>query len=102
MFYGLYDTTTLLLLLLLVVGCTSTNQVKWREDHKCGNKSDPNDWKFISNIGPHGGVAECDPNSDKPCCSGWGYCGLGQWKDGSDIWEYCTCRTCTDYRPLKT
>ncbi|CAL4121643.1 unnamed protein product, partial [Meganyctiphanes norvegica] len=60
-------------------------------------KNDPHGTPF-RNIGPHGGVAECDPNSDKPCCSSWGFCGEGV----SGNWEYCTCPTCTDYRETQS
>ncbi|CAL4130408.1 unnamed protein product, partial [Meganyctiphanes norvegica] len=67
--------------------------IKWRADKACEAKTDPNGIAF-RNVGPHGGIAECDPNSSKPCCSVWGFCGLGQ----SGKWNYCDCPTCTDYR----
>ncbi|XP_078602427.1 uncharacterized protein LOC144876722 isoform X1 [Branchiostoma floridae x Branchiostoma japonicum] len=54
---------------------------KWRNDGKCG-KNFP---------APGGLPAQCDPNSDKPCCSSEGTCG------GTDA--HCTCEGCVDYRP---
>ena len=38
----------------------------------------------------NGQIAQCDPNSDYPCCSKWGMCG------GSD--QHCNCDHCIDYR----
>ena len=38
--------------------------------------------------------AECDPDSDKPCCADhFGWCGNGH--------DYCNCPDCTDYRIVK-
>ncbi|CAL4151692.1 unnamed protein product, partial [Meganyctiphanes norvegica] len=78
---------------LLQFDMALTQVVKWRYDGACDAKNDPHGAPF-RNIGPHGGIAECDPDTDKPCCSAWGFCGLGQ----NGQWNYCDCPTCTDYR----
>lgn len=51
-----------------------------RTDRRCGPE-------FLL---PNGKPSECDPTSDNPCCSQWGYCGPGA--------DHCSCSTCKDYR----
>jgi len=70
---------------------------KWRDDLRCGSKANPNS-KFQTFRTPDGAVAECDPDSAKPCCSHWGFCGIDA--DGAGN-EHCTCASCEDYRVLK-
>ena len=41
-------------------------------------------------MGYGGPYAECDPESENPCCSPFGYCG--------DTDEHCKCNACIDYR----
>ncbi|XP_078602422.1 uncharacterized protein LOC144876720 isoform X2 [Branchiostoma floridae x Branchiostoma japonicum] len=53
---------------------------KWRNDGKCG-KNFP---------APGGLPAQCDPKSDKPCCSSEGKC--------EGTYAQCTCEGCVDYR----
>ena len=57
---------------------------KWRHDGGCGR-----DFPL-----PDGTAAQCDPDGDKPCCSGgWGgQCG--------NTAEHCSCRFCTNYTRL--
>jgi len=62
---------------------------KWRGDLRCGQGNTPTGEYFSFTL-PNGQVAECDPDSEKPCCSSWGYCGNGA--------EWCECPTCIDYR----
>ena len=54
---------------------------KWRDDGKCGR-----DYPL-----PDGKRGQCDPDGDKPCCSGYwgGQCG--------NTTEHCTCWSCTNY-----
>jgi len=40
---------------------------------------------------PDGEPSECDPVSENPCCSNWGFCGPGA--------DHCSCPKCRDYRP---
>ncbi|XP_078695717.1 chitotriosidase-1-like [Branchiostoma floridae x Branchiostoma belcheri] len=53
---------------------------KWRTDGRCGQQY------------PASGATpgECDPNSNAPCCSEYGYCGASS--------EHCACASCADYR----
>ncbi|XP_035698852.1 uncharacterized protein LOC118431702 [Branchiostoma floridae] len=53
---------------------------KWREDSRCGNG-------FPA---PGANPAQCNPKSDRPCCSGGGWCGRTS--------THCDCNTCKDYR----
>jgi len=48
----------------------------WRGDNRCG-KENPN---------PLGTPSECNPYSDMPCCSEWGWCGNTQ--------DHCKCKKC--------
>jgi len=53
----------------------------WRRDRRCGPE-----FPLPGGSGP----TECNPESDKFCCSKWGYCG----GDG----EHCGCDECVNYR----
>eukprot|EP00058_Branchiostoma_floridae_P026062 XP_002611552.1 hypothetical protein BRAFLDRAFT_63809 [Branchiostoma floridae] len=55
----------------------------WRNDGKCGEK-------FPA---PEGSPGQCNPKSDKPCCSSWGTCG--------NTYAHCKCSGCVDYGPKK-
>ena len=74
---------------LIIFTTTSTTAsapitVPWRADNKCG--------PLHSNSA--GNPAQCDPNSDWPCChqdNGW--CGITN--------EHCNCSQCVDYRNSK-
>ena len=54
---------------------------KWRYDGRCGDNHPQ----------PDGKAAECDPDSERPCCSSWwdGVCG--------NTTEHCSCIDCIDY-----
>ena len=54
--------------------------MRWREDGLCGRMT------LLSD----GTAAECDPVSEKPCCSSTGICG-----------DTCDCWGCIDYREVK-
>ncbi|KAI8477942.1 hypothetical protein Bbelb_443250 [Branchiostoma belcheri] len=54
--------------------------VSWRLDLRCGDG-------FSA---PGAAVAECDPHSCNPCCSGSGWCGNTE--------GHCGCPDCVDYR----
>jgi len=56
----------------------------WRKDRRCGPE-----FPLPDGSGP----TECNPNSDKFCCSKWGYCG----GDG----EHCGCPECINYQNKK-
>ena len=58
---------------------------KWRYDGRCGRGYPL----------PDGTAGQCDPDGDRPCCSGRrnGECG--------NTTEHCTCYSCTDYKFLK-
>jgi len=67
------------------VKCDSTNGSSagalWRADERCGAEfPDP-----IS-----GEPAQCNPDSQRPCCSKWGWCG--------NTTSHCNCDGCTTYR----
>ena len=55
---------------------------KWRNDRKCGKNY----------LLPNGTAAECDPDGEKPCCSGeWdGECG--------NTTDHCSCIGCKDFK----
>jgi len=53
----------------------------WRKDRRCGPEFP------IPESG--GEPGECNPNSDKFCCSKWGYCGGDE--------EHCGCAECVNY-----
>ncbi|CAL4125290.1 unnamed protein product [Meganyctiphanes norvegica] len=86
--------TTLLLFGFTLLVTTQAQEVKWRDDIRCGAKENPVG-EFEQFLLPSGEVAECDPLSEKPCCSSWGYCGGGIDENGFD---HCKCDVCTDYR----
>ncbi|XP_070577779.1 uncharacterized protein [Ptychodera flava] len=58
----------------------SQGNKKWRDDLRCGLKFPLAD----------GTPAECNPDSDKPCCSSIAWCG--------NTWDHCSCENCIDYR----
>ena len=37
-----------------------------------------------------GSPSQCDPTSENPCCSKWGFCGPDA--------DHCACEGCVDYR----
>ena len=54
---------------------------KVRSDRRCGKEFPLQD----------GAPSECDPTSENPCCSKWGFCGPDA--------DHCACPECVDYRP---
>ena len=62
----------------------SDNKPLWRYDGKCG---------YYHSL-PDGSHAQCDPDSEAPCCNdiSYGLCGSTA--------EYCTCEGCSDYRRI--
>ncbi|XP_077985473.1 uncharacterized protein LOC144440089 [Glandiceps talaboti] len=52
----------------------------WRSDKRCGPAYPLSD----------GSPAQCDPDSDMPCCAPSAWCGISQY--------HCDCSECTDYR----
>ncbi|XP_035687282.1 uncharacterized protein LOC118423290 [Branchiostoma floridae] len=61
-------------------GKTCVVASKWRIDGKCGRNAPA----------PGANPGWCDPNSNKPCCSQFGWCGATP--------SHCTCNECVDYR----
>jgi len=55
----------------------------WRGDNKCGEE----------NKSPLGLAAECNPYSDSPCCSEYGWCGNSN--------NHCNCPKCVRSIPLE-
>ncbi|CAH1256761.1 CHIA, partial [Branchiostoma lanceolatum] len=55
---------------------------KWRDDGRCG----------LLFPAPGATPGECDPNSNYPCCSEYGYCGASG--------DHCACANCVDYRSI--
>ena len=55
----------------------------WRGDGKCG----------AENLNPLGKPAECNPYSDMPCCSEWGWCGNST--------GHCNCDKCHHAKKLE-
>jgi hypothetical protein len=55
----------------------------WRGDGRCGGE----------NLNPLGTPAECNPYSDMPCCSEWGWCGNSQ--------GHCNCEKCHHSKKLE-
>jgi len=64
-------------------GCRSYTMMedgqKWRTDGRCGPT------KLLNGM-----PGECDPDSDFPCCSKYGWCGK--------LKDHCECPECVDYR----
>lgn len=60
--------------------CPSGPRKRWRVDGRCGSNF------LLSDRAP----SECDPSSDRPCCSDYGYC-------GNSI-SHCQCADCIDFR----
>lgn len=54
---------------------------RWRSDFKCGDR--------VPGL-PDGGVVECEPSGEAPCCSSLGWCGKSR--------AHCNCEMCEDYR----
>ncbi|CAL4159869.1 unnamed protein product [Meganyctiphanes norvegica] len=67
---------------------------RWRSDGRCGSKTNPDGEHHVFRTYPGGPIAECDPDSNSPCCSSYGYCGHGTDVNG---YSYCNCHTCEDY-----
>ncbi|XP_045104074.1 neuropilin-2-like isoform X2 [Portunus trituberculatus] len=68
-------------LLPVAPGCPSGPRIRWRADGRCGVNFPLDGWPQPS---------ECDPQSDRPCCSDYGYCG--------NSLSHCGCPDCIDYR----
>ncbi|KAJ8047574.1 Adhesion G-protein coupled receptor G4 [Holothuria leucospilota] len=66
------------LCLLVDQGGSSTKA--WRDDLKCGGD-------FLA---PNEEVAQCDPESNEPCCSPYNWCGITE--------DHCNCEGCIDFR----
>ncbi|KAF2360247.1 Chitin-binding type 1 [Trinorchestia longiramus] len=65
-------------------GCgNSRPRVRWRVDGRCGPS-------FPLGGTVHGEPSQCDPRSDRPCCSDYGYCGNSA--------SHCSCAACVDFR----
>eukprot|EP00929_Paragymnodinium_shiwhaense_P071647 TRINITY_DN36400_c0_g1_i1.p1 TRINITY_DN36400_c0_g1~~TRINITY_DN36400_c0_g1_i1.p1 ORF type:complete len:975 (-),score=197.42 TRINITY_DN36400_c0_g1_i1:1004-3928(-) len=62
-----------------VLDSAKADIVRWRSDYACGTARLPD-----------GRPAECDPQSQYPCCSSSGWCGLSQ--------SHCNCDGCRDFR----
>ncbi|XP_042239396.1 neuropilin-2-like isoform X1 [Homarus americanus] len=58
----------------------SGTRIRWRTDGRCGTHFP------LANRTP----SECDPSSDRPCCSDYGYCGNSP--------SHCGCLDCIDFR----
>lgn len=63
--------------------------VAWRLDARCGTSSSGEVFDAPDGTKP----ALCNPTSDKPCCSKYGYCG------GTP--DFCSCKGCVDYGPAE-
>ncbi|XP_076036503.1 neuropilin-1a-like isoform X2 [Oratosquilla oratoria] len=63
-------------------GCRSGPYMRWRADGRCGVNFPLAD----------GSLSECNPESDRPCCSDYGYCGNSP--------SHCRCAACIDYRDI--
>ncbi|XP_068212822.1 protein SpAN-like isoform X1 [Palaemon carinicauda] len=57
-------------------------RIRWRSDGRCGANFP------LASKAP----SECDPDSDRPCCSDYGYCG--------NSLSHCTCPDCVDFRSV--
>ncbi|XP_035687284.1 scavenger receptor class F member 1-like isoform X2 [Branchiostoma floridae] len=64
-------------------GCKDFRPAKWRADSRCG----------ADFSAPGANPSQCDPLSDRPCCSTEGWCGATA--------AHCTCDGCKDFRPVK-
>ncbi|XP_066952684.1 uncharacterized protein [Macrobrachium rosenbergii] len=62
--------------------CRSGPRIRWRSDGRCGSNFP------LASKAP----SECDPDSDRPCCSDYGYCG--------NSLSHCTCPDCIDFRSV--
>ena len=62
----------------------SRNKVVWRDDYRCGHRFPLQDGHT---------PAQCNPESEDPCCSEFGWCGKNK--------DHCNCKTCIDYRIAK-
>ena len=61
----------------------AVEEVLYRADGRCGSSFPL----------PNGSPSQCNPKSDDPCCSKYGYCG----RDSG----HCQCEKCIDYRQGK-
>ncbi|XP_037804924.1 uncharacterized protein LOC119599266, partial [Penaeus monodon] len=66
--------------LTTVEGCRTGPRIRWRTDGRCGANFP------LPSMAP----SECDPDSDRPCCSDYGYCG--------NSLSHCSCPDCIDFR----
>ncbi|XP_069974043.1 protein SpAN isoform X2 [Penaeus vannamei] len=66
--------------LTTVEGCRTGPRIRWRTDGRCGANFP------LPTMAP----SECDPDSDRPCCSDYGYCG--------NSLSHCSCPDCIDFR----
>ena len=57
-----------------------------RSDRRCGQPFADEGFRL-----PNGALYECDPDSERPCCSNYGWC-------GGDA-DHCACDKCVDFRP---
>ncbi|XP_070563559.1 uncharacterized protein [Ptychodera flava] len=57
---------------------------RWRDDLRCGNEFPMDDEENTE--------SECDPYSQYPCCSAYGWCGSSS--------SHCECAGCIDYRKV--
>jgi hypothetical protein len=68
----------------LVLGEPFTNKAVWRDDYRCGDR-----FPLQEGHTP----AQCNPESEDPCCSDFGWCGKTK--------DHCNYKTCIDYRTAK-
>ena len=61
----------------------AVEEVLYRADGRCGSSFPL----------PNGSPSQCNPESDFPCCSEYGYCG--------ETPGHCQCEKCIDYRQGK-
>ena len=66
------------------LGEPSRNKVVWRDDYRCGHRFPLQDGHT---------PAQCNPESEDPCCSEFGWCGKTK--------DHCNCKTCIDNRTDK-
>ena len=76
-----------LLTIILLSSCSTSFKVltsfggNVRGDRRCGGG------EFALQ---DGSPSQCDPTSENPCCSKWGFCGPDA--------DHCACEGCVDYR----
>ena len=75
--------------LLHVIVSASSSNATWRDDGKCSGAG-----LSTPLFAPDGAsLATCNPNSNSPCCSKWGFCGSSA--------DHCDCADCVDFRPWR-